>query len=748
MAKYWKKIQRADADFTGNVSGSINSVAVANVYTTSNKPTKSDVGLSNVTNNAQYHSGNKPTKADVGLANVDNESKATMFASPTFTGTPSGITKSHVGLANVGNTSVADIRSGVTKSDVGLGNVENASKATILAGTFTGDIGGTSAADIKTKAVAGEAAKSAVDGNSAITMVGGSLSIGTQSGGIYPFSVDSSGNLKIQDDEFQALADGTVVCKGSYTVNQDSSSNSRILLAGSGSGTAEMEIAGANPILELGSPTPLGASTLNIRRGGTGNQSRILFFTGSGSGSCLGGMGFANQPSAYNDQMWIHIGNGYDNSSPYKERCFSFDADGKMGMYANTKTHAGFTFGTDGTNKGVYVKDGGLSIGTSTVTDNDLRCTDVFASGQLNTGNHTNAIQISDGNVHLGRNSLDMNLYAYSGFIFNRNGAESMRIDNSGNLAVKGTGNSSFAGNLLVGSAGGTAATVKAYNDNNGIEVHNAAGTRYQYQKQNGHYFENATGYISTVSTTDMRLWTNQTGGVTVDGSTQNVSVGLTNPPSNAQFTVHSATDTTNVRISDDDTTGYINVKDGHMSIGEDTGLTNNNMNWDLGNNELGIKCQPICELDVDGDARIQHSLGVGTTAHATDGRVDAANDVIAFASDKRLKEDVEPISDALDKIDKLTGITYVWNAKASEVAGFDNRAGKSVGVYAQDVKEVLPEAVKLAPFDNDGNDGSLSGEEYLTVQYERIVPLLIESIKELKSEVKELKEKCSGCSK
>ena len=63
------------------------------------------------------------------------------------------------------------------------------------------------------------------------------------------------------------------------------------------------------------------------------------------------------------------------------------------------------------------------------------------------------------------------------------------------------------------------------------------------------------------------------------------------------------------------------------------------------------------------------------------------------------------------------------------------------VGVYAQDVEKVQPEAVDLAPFDNDGEDNSISGENYLTVQYEKLVPLLVESIKELKAEIEELKK-------
>ena len=56
-------------------------------------------------------------------------------------------------------------------------------------------------------------------------------------------------------------------------------------------------------------------------------------------------------------------------------------------------------------------------------------------------------------------------------------------------------------------------------------------------------------------------------------------------------------------------------------------------------------------------------------------------------------------------------------------------------------VEEVQPEAVDLAPFDNDGEDKSISGDNYLTVKYDKLVPLLIESIKELKAEIEELKK-------
>jgi len=63
------------------------------------------------------------------------------------------------------------------------------------------------------------------------------------------------------------------------------------------------------------------------------------------------------------------------------------------------------------------------------------------------------------------------------------------------------------------------------------------------------------------------------------------------------------------------------------------------------------------------------------------------------------------------------------------------------VGVSAQTVEKVMPEVVALAPFDNNGSGVSISGEDYKTVQYEKLVPLLIEAIKELKAEIEELKK-------
>jgi hypothetical protein len=140
-------------------------------------------------------------------------------------------------------------------------------------------------------------------------------------------------------------------------------------------------------------------------------------------------------------------------------------------------------------------------------------------------------------------------------------------------------------------------------------------------------------------------------------------------------------------------------------------------------------------------------ALGVNTPYGPT-GDIRATGEITAYYSDRRLKNNVKVIENALDKLQTLTGITYTHNELAASF-GYDTR-NRIVGVFADELEAILPEAVKLAPFDTEyvedenGNrvEKSKSGENFRTVQYEKIVPLLIEAVKELKAEVERLKEK------
>jgi len=132
--------------------------------------------------------------------------------------------------------------------------------------------------------------------------------------------------------------------------------------------------------------------------------------------------------------------------------------------------------------------------------------------------------------------------------------------------------------------------------------------------------------------------------------------------------------------------------------------------------------------------------LKVTTSGASVVGALTATLDITGFASDKRLKKNVKIISNPLDKLNVLSGFTFDWSLDKCIIAGFDANDEKQIGVFAQDVQSVIPEAVKLAPFDRDDNGNSKSGDNYLTVQYEKIVPLLIESIKEQQKQINELR--------
>jgi hypothetical protein len=119
------------------------------------------------------------------------------------------------------------------------------------------------------------------------------------------------------------------------------------------------------------------------------------------------------------------------------------------------------------------------------------------------------------------------------------------------------------------------------------------------------------------------------------------------------------------------------------------------------------------------------------------------SGDIVAYYSDRRLKNVSGSIESPLEKISALHGVYYTHNAKAREL-GYTG-SERQVGLLAQDVQAVLPEVIQRAPIDTDGDGGSISGEDYITVNYQRIVPLLVEGIKELTAEVEELKEKLNA---
>ena len=100
---------------------------------------------------------------------------------------------------------------------------------------------------------------------------------------------------------------------------------------------------------------------------------------------------------------------------------------------------------------------------------------------------------------------------------------------------------------------------------------------------------------------------------------------------------------------------------------------------------------------------------------------------MVAYStSDENLKENIVKIENALDKVNSISGYEFDWKEENKIHHGFE---GHDVGVIAQEIEAVLPEVVTT----------KFNG--FKGVKYEKIVPLLIEAIKELSSEVERLKK-------
>ena len=105
--------------------------------------------------------------------------------------------------------------------------------------------------------------------------------------------------------------------------------------------------------------------------------------------------------------------------------------------------------------------------------------------------------------------------------------------------------------------------------------------------------------------------------------------------------------------------------------------------------------------------------------------------------SDERLKTIHGRIDNPLEKLSKIHGYYYTQNETADEL-GFKEKGQRQVGVSAQEIQEVLPEVIRVAPISyTDKTD-----EEYYTVQYNRVVPLLIESIKAQQELIEKLQQR------
>lgn len=185
--------------------------------------------------------------------------------------------------------------------------------------------------------------------------------------------------------------------------------------------------------------------------------------------------------------------------------------------------------------------------------------------------------------------------------------------------------------------------------------------------------------------------------------------------------------------------TGSVNITDdlivgGRLTAQEfHTELVSSSIIYDSGSTKFGDSVDDTHQftgsVGATGGGQF-NSLGVGTAASSTTGEIRATAEITAYYSDERLKTFQGKIENSLDKVLSLTGYYFKENELA-KLLGYDNDK-LQVGLSAQEVQSILPEVVTTAPI----------SDEYLTIRYEKIIPLLVEAIKELNHKVEYLESK------
>jgi hypothetical protein len=242
-------------------------------------------------------------------------------------------------------------------------------------------------------------------------------------------------------------------------------------------------------------------------------------------------------------------------------------------------------------------------------------------------------------------------------------------------------------------------------------------GTASEGDQPVPNYYVNSASFNS--STGDLTLTRSDSGTVVVDldgaylrsitSSMVTSALGYTPPTSDTNTTYTSSDFTVTALSGYSSNNGTFLRRDGTFATPPNDNTTYSNLN-EFANGP--------------GYTTYSSNQATDTTSTVQFALIRSTGDVVAYySSDERLKDNVKPIENALEKLQKIRGVEFDWNDKQDVYEGHDT------GVIAQEVQKVLPEVV------TEREDG------YLAVKYEKMIGLLVESIKDLKTEVDDLKQ-------
>ena len=390
-----------------------------------------------------------------------------------------------------------------------------------------------------------------------------------------------------------------------------------------------------------------------------------------------------------------------------------------------------------------------VGIGTSSPSSYNTNFNDLVIDGGTNSGVTVVSGTTGDGTIAFADGTTGDE--AYRGYIqythagedlkFGAAGAERMRLDASGNVGIGCTPDTALNafGYTVLEVAGAT--TTKS----GAILLSNSSGTDFgQIYADNadGWKFVNGQTTKSTIfyggSGTSEQMRIDASGNVTIKSGLANGG-GVLNLE-NTDLAVNGQDWGSVNFISNDSSTSASGIR--ASIVGTSTSFNGDgNLVFSTAPSN-GVNTEAM-RINSSGNATFTGTISSG--ALTVTGAITATDNITAYFSDERFKTKTRNIENPLEKVQALSGFMFVENELARSL-GYKNDK-EQVALSAQEVQAVLPEAVSLAPIDmktnqETGEITSKSGEDYLTVDYAKLVPLLVEAIKELKDEVDELKKR------
>lgn len=503
--------------------------------------------------------------------------------------------------------------------------------------------------------------------------------------------------------------------------------------------TMSSDVLGGLDNVAIGLVTPAAGRFTAFTSTGTGNFTAGAVSTSTTSGSIIvtGGAGISG--ALYADSLNGSIGGGTASSG-------NFTTIGASGVVSVTNTTA-----ATGVNSGALQVDGGVGINgalfAGSIQNTPIGNT-TKSSGGFTSGTFTSTVDIqgtteatnATGDTGIlrveGGASVAKRIYSGGGFVgaignVSRNSGQFTSLDANSTVTLSPGANvtisPSGSGTVTLSPAGGGSI------NNMSIGASTRSTARFTSCDVSGNL--DVARYIRHTGDTNTYI--------DFEGDTLSFYTG-----GSREMTIN----TTGVRLGDTGNGYFRPVSGNYGSIEIDGGAHAGWEGYSIGgrfvmmhdnSNTMGLYNDVdnhwILEHIRNGETRLYYDSGEKMNTFSSgievNGQIRATNQVIAYYSDERLKDFDGKIDSALDKVMQLNGYYYTGNDRAKEL-GFEGDH-KQVGVSAQEVMKVMPEVVQDAPINSKSEEKDL---DYKTVQYERLVPLLIEAIKELKQEINTLK--------